>query len=511
MKTTRKVLALILAMVMVMGLATVAMAEDIETKSCKITMGDEKSSYGAYQLMTATVSGTNYSYTVVDKYASAMATALNLQVGWKNEDIIDALSKMSSNATAIRNFADAVFTALQNASAEFDYTATNGVFNVPYGYYLIAETAAGTSNTYSLTMIDTADKAEMTVDLKEDTVTSDKKVQDKNDSTGETSEWQDSADYDIGDNVPFRLSGTVAKDFESYDNAYKYVFHDKMSAGLTFQNDVVVKYQNPNSQTEVVIDSSKYNVVTSGIDCTFEVQFADLKTIEGLVGGATIYVYFTAELNENADIGNPGNPNTSNVEFSNNPYDKGTGTTPDDTVVVFTYKVVINKVDGTTNEPLPGAKFTLSKYDEATETWIEKEVVVTEEGTTFTFTGLDDGYYKLEETKVPDGYNKIDPIYFTVKATHAGTVITWDDNSKYLEDLTATETTEEHVNVDAGSIRFEATPSVDDGSLTSTVKNNSGTELPETGGIGTTIFYVVGTILLFGAAVLLVTKRRMAA
>ena len=126
-----------------------------------------------------------------------------------------------------------------------------------------------------------------------------------------------------------------------------------------------------------------------------------------------------------------------------------------------------------------------------------KQQVETEPDTIFTFSGLDDGYYRLTETKAPEGYNKLEsPIEFTISATH-------DENSSdpKLTDLTG--------NVTSGEATFTSSLTGEtDGSLTTNVVNKSGTQLPSTGGIGTTIFYVVGGILMAGAAVLLITKRR---
>ena len=126
-----------------------------------------------------------------------------------------------------------------------------------------------------------------------------------------------------------------------------------------------------------------------------------------------------------------------------------------------------------------------------------KQQVETEPDTIFTFSGLDDGYYRLTETKAPEGYNKLEsPIEFTISATH-------DENSSdpKLTDLTG--------NVTSGEATFTSSLTGEtDGSLTTNVVNESGSTLPSTGGIGTTIFYVVGGILMVGAAILLITKKR---
>ena len=164
----------------------------------------------------------------------------------------------------------------------------------------------------------------------------------------------------------------------------------------------------------------------------------------------------------------------------------------------------VDKVDSE-QQPLDGAEFTLEKFvadEEGADTYNEVKgkwdsvgaAVVTEEGTRFTFSGLDDGAYRLTETKTPDGYNTIDPIIFTVTAEHEV-----ESDNPALTSLNG--------NKVSGEITF--TPNQGEGSLTATVVNQSGLELPETGGIGTTIFYIIGGILVLGAGILLITRRRM--
>lgn len=260
------------------------------------------------------------------------------------------------------------------------------------------------------------------------------------------------------------------------------------------------------STVEVSVDGTKiasnlYELKTSNTDkCTFEVVFADLKTIDSVHAGSVITVDYKSTLNSNAVLGEEGNVNKAKLEYSNNPNDSqgGKGSTPWDNVIVFTYKVVINKVDGdNANAPLSGAEFTLSKK---LKNGSIKDIAVVKNtaGTEFTFSGLDDGDYVLTETTTPSGYNTIDPITFTVTADH-DIVWTTQDRNKVLTSLSG------------NKVKGEITLTADKkkGSLTSDVVNKSGSTLPSTGGIGTTIFYVVGVILMLGAGVLLVTKKRM--
>ena len=269
-------------------------------------------------------------------------------------------------------------------------------------------------------------------------------------------------------------------------------FHDTQSSGLTFNPDSVTVYVGSEGNT---IDSQYYEVNANPVDdCTFEIVFENLKAVSGVTinPGSTIYVEYTSTLNENAVLGSAGNPNTMHLTYSNNPNGTGTGQTPDDKVIVFTYQVVVNKVDPE-NMPLAGAQFTLEKYDADSADWTSVgEATLSGEDTTFTFTGLDDGQYRLTETQTPAGYNTIDPITFTVTAAHDET----SDNPQ-LTSLSG--------NADTGTITF--TPALPTGSLTTNVVNEAGAVLPSTGGMGTTVFYVAGAVLVLGAGACLVLRQ----
>ena len=348
---------------------------------------------------------------------------------------------------------------------------------------------------------------DVNVSNKAEVPTSQKKVKDINDSTDATeTDWQDSADYDIGDEVPFQLKGTIAENYDAY-TSYYYAFHDIESEGLTFKKITSVYVMNGSDKTELTRDqyTLKKNTTEGAItdNCSFELVFNDLKPLKKNDGSALvnkdsqIFVEYTSTLNENAVLGSAGNPNTMHLEFSNNPNGEGKGTTPDDTVIVFTYKVVINKVDEKGNA-LTGADFKLEKQTD-NGTWAvvdRKSVSDATNGTkkcVFTFTGLDDGVYRLTETKTPTRFNTIDQITFTVTADH-------DILSDYPKLI--------NLSGEKKSGEITLTPNKDTGSLTSDVVNKEGSILPSTGGIGTTIFYVVGAVLMIGAGVILVSRRR---
>lgn len=400
-----------------------------------------------------------------------------------------------TEATAIRSFANDIYAKIKAGKIAEDYTSTGKNFaNVDKGYYLIVETELNDeADTYSLVMLNTADQDNVTVDSKEDSPTFEKKIKEKNDSTGVESGWQDGADYDINDVVPFKLQGTVPQNYGAY-NTYKYVFHDEMSSGLTFNaSSVVVKVD------ETAINSG-YSVVTTGLKdgCTFEIQFDDLKKISEVKAGSTITVEYDATLNENAVIGSAGNPNQAKLEYSNNPYDDGTGETPWDKVIAFTYQLVANKVDKD-GSSVEGAGFTLYKWSNEGDKYVAVSSEIT--GVTkFNFKGIDAGQYKLVESKVPDGYTKAEDLVFTVVATYDT-----DNNDPKFGTLTIKDG--DKVISDGEDKVF--TVNLAAGSFTTNVVNLTGTTLPSTGGMGTTVFYVVGGGLMAVAVVLLVTKKRM--
>ena len=271
--------------------------------------------------------------------------------------------------------------------------------------------------------------------------------------------------------------------------------------GLTFDPSSVEVHLG--DENGAIIPNTDYKVLTkkdgttSDTEGTFELVFDDLKKVSGVTADSTITVTYKSQLNDSAVLGAQGNVNKAKLEYSNNPKGTGTGRTPWDNVIVFTYKVVVNKVDQN-RQPLEGAEFTLTKkLKDGTENVIPMKIDTSNKAL-FTLSGLDDGVYTLTETVTPAHYNTISPITFTVNADHT---ITWeaDPRNTVLTSLSG--------NTASGEITF--THNETDGSLTTDVVNNIGTTLPGTGGIGTTIFYVIGGGLMVAAAILLITKKRM--
>ena len=494
MKLFKKLASFILAFAMVMAIAmpSVVMADDNYTITITPTTSDH--TYEAYQIFEGKLSNDKLSDI---KWGNAITEKgktelLNEYKAKDAADLAEKLSEFASKSEQIKAFAKKASKYLQNpttAKAEGD-TATITVNKA--GYYLIKDkddSLDKKDETYTEFILKVVNN--QTVAPKSSKPTSEKKVKDINDSTDtETTEWQDAADWDIGDEVPFKIEGTLPSNYDKYTK-YTLKFHDKQEEGLTFILGSVHVYIDDDEINE------GFRVVKNPEDKdTFDVVFDDLKNTSAK-NNSVIRVEYKSVLNGNANLGKPGNKNTMYMEFSNNPNNEQggeTGKTPKDEVIVFTYKTVINKVDPDRNA-LEGAEFTLEKKVGDGDNWVEKDVVKSNANTTFTFTGLDDGVYRLTETKTPEGYNTMNPnpLEFTISATHDVT----GDNPQLLTLSGIAET---------GDVTF--VHNLVDGSLTTDIVNKSGSELPETGGMGTTVLYAAGTLMILAAAAFLVMKKK---
>ncbi|HFI2440003.1 TPA: isopeptide-forming domain-containing fimbrial protein [Streptococcus suis] len=448
--------------------------------------------YEAYQIFTGdlsadgTLSNIMWGNNVSEEGKVALGNAM---------EVAEKLSKSTNNSTEAKNFATKVNTYL---TASATGTGTTAITGLAAGYYLIKDKNDETS-AYILGVV-----KDITITPKVGVPTVDKKVKDTNDTTGTTTDWQDSADYDINDKVPYKLTATLPANYDSF-NSYYLNFVDELSVGLTYNNDAKVYVVNNGVRTEVT------NYFYAGQDNgKLSFAIADLKQI-GVDGTADItkdsqiVVEYTATLNDKAVIGSAGNPNTVVLKYSNNPNNSGDGNqkpntppptpptppttppgeTPGDKVIVFTYEFNVNKVDEKTN-PLKGAAFTL--YKKFNNEWKEVKAFVAGDQTTFSFTGLDDGEYKLSETVAPSGYNKISDIIFTISAEH-------EANATEPRLLSLT------------TVQLETTSK--DGKLSANVVNKKGSILPSTGSVGTTLFYTFGSLFAIVAMVLLITKKRI--
>lgn len=498
--------------------ASTAMA-DTATGSIKVAEGDSHT-YTVYQVFTGTYGsdgslgdvkpGTDFN---ADNGAGDNGTNLTAAKA------AEALAKIESTESDQTKLAEILKFANLTTQYGSDLTASAPLTNVPAGYYLAKDkdnTVTG-NDAQTLYIVNVVGNSAVTITRKVDKPTFQKKVKDTNDSTGSTTNWQDSADYDVNDEVPFQLTATLPAnedDFAAY-KTYKLVFTDNQSAGLTYPaaDGFIVKYG------DTVVPSTQYtltlNPTTTAADSTFTLTINDVKSLKDVNGdaitvaaGGKFTVEYESTLNDKAVIGSTGNPNEAKLQYSNNPNYTGeganspTGETPKDKVIVFTYQLNVNKTfdQGTpADNDLP--KFTLYKSYKSgeQEEWrkVGEEITVTKtsNGTetkyTASFPRIDDGNYKLVESHTPAGYNTAADTLFTVTAEH---------------DIEA-------VNPLLTSLKIDQTDgNTTNGTVQANVVNKKGSNLPSTGGMGTVLLYVTGiaVFVLAGATLVMALRRRNA-
>ena len=484
MKHMKKFVSLLLTAVMVLAMSMTAFAEGT---TYNITAPATNHTYEIYQIFTG-------------DYSDGKLNDVQWGTNGTGTGVVDNSILQEIQATKTESATLEVVKKYVNLSSTPVSTVTSGSsYEAVPGYYLIKDKDNSVSgqDAYTLYLVKVVN-ADVTIAPKTGIPTVEKKVKDINDSVADsTIGWQDSADYDIGDTIPYQLTATMG-DLSHFDHYYV-EFVDTMT-NLTYTGITSVKVG------DTTLNADQYSVTWDADNKTLNVTILDVKA-HGAVTGTKVVVEYTATLDSTANIGSAGNPNEVYLKFTNNPNNTGNGTTkpsetgetPKDKNIVFTYKVTANKVTSD-SQALAGAAFELFKKDASSSEYKSLGVVgatknedgtytVDENTTSFSWTGIDDGDYKLVEVVTPAGYNSVADIEFTVSATHDELA----DNPA-LKTLT-------------GGDLFKG--EVSTGALSANIVNRTGTELPSTGGMGTTIFYVLGTILVLGAAVMLITKRRM--
>lgn len=459
--------------------------------------------YSVYQVFTGDLSEGTLSNIKAGKNFNASNGAGDNGTDLTAAEAAEKIAKVSGTATDTERLE--TISKFVNLNGEaFGTVSKDAPLSAAPGYYLFKDQNAVTGND-AATLFIVKVNGPVTVNRKADQPTFEKKVKDVNDSTGDKSDWQDSADYDVNDEVPFQLTATLPTndtDFAAY-KTYKLVFHDQQSAGLTFnEKSVVVKYG------DKTLGAGSYTVTENPEDKdTFDITIADAKAVKDtednaitVAAGGKFTVEYTSTLNENAVIGSTGNPNEASLEFSNNPNVGGegeTGKTPTDKVIVFTYQLDINKTfNGGTPAENDLPKFKLYKFDSATNDYTidrgEVTITRTEDGKyTASFKRVDDGEYKLVETKTPAGFNTAADTRFKITADH--------DVKSENPQLTV--------------LKIDTTPgNTTTGTVTAEVVNQKGSNLPSTGGMGTVLLYVAGiaVFVLAGATLVMALRRRNA-
>ena len=341
MRNMKKLLSMLLALAMIFSLSVTAFAEEnTEEPTYSITIENDAAGhiYEAYQIFTGTLA--KEAENDADPGTNAVLSDIQWGNGVSEKGQTDLLAKYKVDSAAalaellnggnIKDFVTEVSKYLTTAAASDD-SVENGKYvlsGLAAGYYLVkdqSESLNGKNDAYTSYILEVVENS--TVTPKSSVPEVQKKVKDINDSTEtEMTGWQDSADHDIDDTVPFQLKATLASNLEKYLK-YKVVFHDTMSAGLTFDGIVSVKIINGNN--EITLTTEQYSVVTAPLEDNAETEnfvegTALTITIEDVKGlgaknDAVVIVEYNAILNENAVLGAPGNPNVVYLEYSNNP------------------------------------------------------------------------------------------------------------------------------------------------------------------------------------------------
>lgn len=478
MKHVKRIVGFVLALVMVLALSVGAFAAAVNEGSITIDNAITGQTYTIYEILHLE------SYNKESNAYSYKATA-----AWKDfvesQDIKDTYLvtndqgyvtwAASADTAAFAKLAQAYAANLSGNQGQIKATSATVVFdNLDLGYYLVDSTLG------TLCSLDTTNP-DVTIKEKNAEPTNEKEVEeDSTNAYGKTN------DADIGQTVNFQSTITAQAGAENY------LFHDKMSAGLTF--DAVTKV----TLNKATVDTANYQVVTTGLTdgCTFEVRFTQA-FCDTLKANDQLVIEYTAKLNENAVVGVEGNPNESKIEYGQS--DKTT-TTPPSTTTTYTWDLDVLKYgNGDKEKVLKDAQFVLLNKDkdkvavvvddkitgwtnvpaageDGTIPWNARTILTTNTQGKIEIDGLDADTYYLREIMAPAGYN-------TLK-----------------EDVEV---------VITGATKAEGSDSLTYTTVVAEINNQSGTELPSTGGMGTTVFYILGSVLVLGAAVVLVTRKRM--
>ncbi|MBQ0018799.1 MAG: SpaH/EbpB family LPXTG-anchored major pilin [Clostridiales bacterium] len=487
----KKLTSLLLALCVILSMSATVFAAD--SSSITLTGAQEGHTFEAYQVFKGTKDGTNLNKIQwgdgVD--SDALLTDLKKLDAYKDCKTAAAVAKVLSEqttATAADDFAKIVAKHLVAAKAKTGTSDEDGkcAINVGNdGYYFVKDTTDVDGEDDSITKFILKVVGNETVEVKADKPGVDKVIAEADSANGQDGKG---TAVNVGDTVTFKVTSTVPK-MDGY-TSYDFIVNDTMSEGLTLVDDSV----------KITIDGKDYTAFTEKIDGQkITITFNDFINQKDNAGKA-IVISYDAVLNSKALTTDKEN-NTVKLTYSNNPNDTSKhGTTPEKKTYVFDFDLVIDKYDGadsTKATKLEGAKFVLmnadGKYysydaDNKKVVWVDSQDDATPKTTdangATSFIGIDAGTYQLVETEAPEGYNLIkDPVEVKITATYnkdgtlADSSATIENNGQYKQ--------------------------------TAHVENNSGMVLPSTGGIGTKIFYGLGSLLAIAAVILLVSRKRM--
>lgn len=554
MTKSKRIASTAAAVLMAVSMAAATSAMSVSAAaatSYTLTITDARTGheYNAYQVFDGDVSAEAKSMTNViwgngvngENLLTALKADANIGSTFaactSAQDVYNALAEHTDLVDA---FAKVVSANLNETNAAASTTATGGYefTNLDGGYYFVKDKTVPATDAYSKYMLKVVKNT--TVSVKADQPKVEKKVyeEDYTNDAGYGTGYNDVADHFIGESVPFKLIGTLpsAEQFAAYDSYY-YEFSDTLDAGFKAPaaGDFTVKIgdtvvtEDFDIVIEPVLDANGKTATSISIkpnnnnDNDIKKIMTD-KGIDFSTATPKVTVDYKAVLDDDAVIGLNGNENKVDLKFSNNPNAKGDGTnntgkTPEDKVIVFTYEFDTLKVDAADNtKKLQGAEFTLQ--NEAGEYakvengifqgWVdaaEASTLTTDENGLITIKGMEGGIYTVTETKAPTDYNlPSKPFTVTLKANKN---LSQDWNSTASDALGEfSATIANPLPNTSGTATDNAKVSVDGYTATLTIKNTKGAELPETGGIGTKLFYIGGGALVLASAVILISKKR---
>ena len=535
------------------------------------------STYKGVRIFKATVATTDGSTTVSniewasnDVKAAVVAAIQAKEPSYSSENAQDAADWLSANAgvagTDSKVASDNVLSLIAanlNGSDTWKTTTAGSasLSGLDAGYWLFLTASAGSpdgksTDTFTSPVYAVIDgTSSTTVTPKKGVPTVEKKILDDADATGadvkNSDKWKDVADSQIGQEVNYRLTGTIASNYATFDT-YAYKFTDVLSSGLDYVDDSVEVYA-LNGGAYTLIDTGKYDVAWANNTLTVEFKVGDgkkgLKDVAGVDANTQIVVFYKAKLNGSAVIGNAsdgnkgGNPNTVKLEYSNNPYAEGTGETIEDTVADFAFKLNLNKVDQGTEKGLAGAVFTIQSADANTEGQYVASKADSAEGVVagqlvtvadannlpeyvkFTSSGdgkiaasgLDAGSYKVTEVQTPDDtkYTKANPFTFTIAAEYNNSTMKVTSLMAAVSEADKGRTDIAFGTLDgtAGDNKLTGTDGTGTdaaaGEVTINVGNTKSVGLPITGLNGVTLTWMVGgAVLVIGVARLIRGRRK---
>ena len=515
----KKLVAIILSLTMILSLCICASAANTEKFTLTIT-GATGHTYEVYQIFTGDIAKEGDKTVLANVLYGANYGTAGVAV---DPSLLEDLANSQNLAEILNNSVHGTPITVTPAEGESVVKVTDLVA----GYYLVRDITSDAQmpdgQTKSSVILQIVES--VSIASKHASIVSTKKVDDKNDSNTTEDEvvWQDAADYDIGDAVPFQMTVTLPITLNGYKK-YELTIHDKQAVG--FDAPVISAVYILKADKTTKIEIPKATEGTHGYTlsfacskpdtceykdeggCTFNIHIGDVIALYGentFVDGDMLVVEYTSVLNNKATVGAEGNINSMYVCHPD-------GHTPKDAVTVLTYALTVNKVDGASKEALNGAGFTLEKLNAATGAYEPIQVGVDADNnpiyelkgtamTAFAWNGLDGGQYRLVETTTPAGYNTIAPIEFIINATHKTTWLA--DGNNAFEDVIAK-------NLAGDTVVFaDKNEGVEDGKLEGKVENYKGTILPETGAEGTFFLIAAGTLLAMVAVVFLITRKKM--